>query len=334
MASFLPHGQIVLRGHGWPQVRRLELWFWRSSGECPRTYPHLRLRVPHLQNNGSSRHQVSSVRRRYPTLHGGEILGFNLDGGTLEVRCSPDVLVSRQWATVEFWQNRSHDFRYKAGSIQAWPSVLLGHRRRRRGEGKHQNPWCSSWSNIIHGQSSEGINQSMQLPHPCSPTRPPRPDTRISQVDRPRPCNISSWLLQLAAVRHLQVKSQQTTARAEWSCASRAPSCLEIQLGALAQTASLAPGSAKDHIQDGTHYIQREILQAAFLSLQSPGQLHAITEPEVWGTTSSSDSLSEVCGSQTQLLFWRANRLEQSKFENSRSRLTRVIQDTFKDRTV
>ena len=250
------------------------------------------------------------------------------------MRCSPDVLVSRQWATVEFWQNRSHDFRYKAGSIQAWPSVLLGHRWRRRGEGKHQNPWCPSWSNIIHGQSSEGINQSMQLPHPCSPTRPPRPDTRISQVDRPRPRNISSRLLQLAAVRHLQVKSQQTTARAEWSCASRAPSCLEIQLGALAQTASLAPGSAKDHIQDGTYYIQREILQRAFLSLQSPGQLHAITEPEVWGTTSSSDSSSEVCGSQMQLLFWRANRLEQSKFENSRSRLTRVIQDTSKDRTV
>ena len=111
--------------------------------------------------------------------------------------------------------------------------------------------------------------------------RQPRPDTRISQVDRPRPRNISSRLLQLAAVRHLQVKSQQATARAERSCASRAPSCLEIQLGALAQTASLAPGSAKDHIQDGTHYIQREILQAAFLSLQSPGQLHAITEPEV-----------------------------------------------------
>ena len=144
----------------------------------------------------------------------------------------------------------------------------------------------------------------------------------------------SSRLLQLAAVRHLQVKSQQTTASAEWSCASRAPSCLEIQLGALAQTASLAPGSAKDHIQDGAYYIQREILQSAFLSLQSPGQLHAITEPEVWGTTSSSDSSSEVCGSQTQLLFWRANRLEQSQFENPRSRLTRVIQDTSKDRTV
>ena len=33
--------------------------------------------------------------------------------------------------------------------------------------------------------------------------------------------------------------------------------------------------------QDGTHHIQCEILQAAFLSQQSPGQLHAITEPEV-----------------------------------------------------
>ena len=78
----------------------------------------------------------------------------------------------------------------------------------------------------------------MQLPHPRSPTRPPRPDTRISQVDRPRSHNISSRLLQLAAVWHLQVKSEQTTARAEWSCASRVPSCLELQLGALAQTAS------------------------------------------------------------------------------------------------
>ena len=55
-----------------------------------------------------------------------------------------DVLVSRQRATVEFQQNRGHDSRYKAGSIQAWPSFLLGHWRRRRGEGKHQNPWCSS----------------------------------------------------------------------------------------------------------------------------------------------------------------------------------------------
>ena len=69
--------------------------------------------------------------------------------------------------------------------------------------------------NIINGQSSEGINQDMQLPHPRSPTRPPRPDTRICQVDRPRSHNISSRLLQLAAVWHLQVKSQQTTARAE-----------------------------------------------------------------------------------------------------------------------
>ena len=97
-----------------------------------------------LPSPGSSRHQVSSVRRRYPTLHGGEILGLNPDGGTLKVRCSPDVLVSRQWATVEFQQNRSHAFWYKAGSIQAWPSFLLGHRRQRPGEGKHQNPWCSS----------------------------------------------------------------------------------------------------------------------------------------------------------------------------------------------
>ena len=179
MASFLPHRQIVLRGHGRPQVRRLELWFWRSSGKCPWAYPLLRLRVSHLQNYGSSRDQVSSVRRRYPTLHGGEILGFNPDRGTLKVCFSPDVLVSRQWATVEFQQNRSHDFRYKA-------SFLLGHRRQRHREGKDQNPWRSSWSNIIHEQSSEGINQGMQLPHPCSPTRPPRPDTRISQIDRPR----------------------------------------------------------------------------------------------------------------------------------------------------
>ena len=103
----------------------------------------------------------------------------------------------------------------------------------------------------------------MQLPHPRSPTRPPRPETRISQVDRPRSRNISSQLLQLAAVWHLQVKSQQTTARAEWSCASRAPSILELQLEALAQTASRAPGSAKDHFQDDTYHIQREILQAA-----------------------------------------------------------------------
>ena len=194
--------------------------------------------------------------------------------------------------------------------------------------GVHLDPTLSMDNQV------KAINQSMQLPHPCSPPRPPRPDTRISQVDRPRPRYISSRLLQLAAVWHIQVKSQQTTAHAEWSCASRAPSCLELQLGTLAQTASLAPGSAKDQVQDGTYYIQREILQAAFLSLQSSGQLHAITEPEVWGTTSSSDSSPEVCGSQTQLLFWRANRLEQSQFENSRSRLTRVIQDTSKDRTV
>ena len=299
MASFLPHGQIVLRGHGRLQVRRLELWFWRSSGECPRAYPLLRLRVSHLQNYGSSWDQVSSVRRRYPTLHGGEILGFNPDGGTLKLRLSPDVLVSWQWATAEFQQNRSHDFWYEAGSIQARPSFLLDNRRRRRREGEHQNPWCSSWSNTVHGQSSEGINQGMQLPHPRSQTLPPRPDTRISQVDRPRSCYISSWLLQLAAVRHLQVKSQQTTARAEWSGASRAPSFLELQFGALAQTASLVPGLAKDHFQDGTYHIQREILQAAFLYPQYPRELHAITEPEVWGTTSSTDSSPEVCGSQT-----------------------------------
>ena len=258
MASFLPHGADRVT------------WPWVTTGQTSGVVILAFLR-------GVSSDLSSSLPSCLPSPELWKLTGSSIIN-TLTIpnstrRWDPWIQPRRrhsqsasQRATVEFQQNRGHDSRYKAGSIQAWPSFLLGHRRRRRGEGKHQNPWCPSWSNIIHGQSSQGINQGMQLPHPRSPTRPPRSDTRISQVDRPRSRNISSRLLQLAAVWHLQVKSQQTTARAEWSCASRAPSSLELQFGALAQTASLAPGPAKDHFQDGTYHIQREILRAAFLS--------------------------------------------------------------------
>ena len=132
----------------------------------------------------------------------------------------------------------------------------------------------------------------------------------------------------LSAVR--VPRGQRSIRCTDATCASRASSCLELQLGALAQTTSLAPGSAKDHFQDGTYHIQREILQAAFLSPQSPG-------PHSRNLKSEGQHLLRIPlrrSAAAGRLFRCANRLKQSQFENSRSRLTRVIQDTSKDRTV
>ena len=107
-----------------------------------------------------------------------------------------DVLVSRQQASIELNRVRGHDPWLKAGSFQAGARRLVGHRGwSRGGQGRNQNPLQSSGSNLVNERPSEGIDKDLQLPHPCSPTCPPRSDFRICQDDRPRSRHFWTQLL-------------------------------------------------------------------------------------------------------------------------------------------
>ena len=170
----------MLRGYRGSQVRCLELRFWCSSGKRPRTCPLLRLRIPHLKDHGVPRNQVSSIRGRYSTLHGGPLPGSVPNGDSLTMCLGVDVLVPRQRVSIELNQVRGHDPWFKAGSFQAGARRLVGHRRwSRGGQGRNQNPRCSSGAKLVNEYSSEGVGQDIQLSHPCSPTRSPRSDSNL-----------------------------------------------------------------------------------------------------------------------------------------------------------
>ena len=194
---------------------------------------------------------------------------------------------------------------------------------------KHQNPWCPSWSNNIHGQSSEGINQSMQLPHPCSPTRPPRPDTRISQVDRPRPRNISSRLLQLAAVRHLQV--QISTNYSACRVILR-ESCSKL-LGDPAR-GPCSNSFTGSRFSKGS-YSRWHLLHSTWNPPKSLPILYSLLDNYTPSRNLRSEGqhllripLRRSAAARCSFCFGAPTVWNSLKFENSRSRLTRVIQDT------
>ena len=194
--SIVSHWQIVLRDHRGSQVRCLELRFWRSSGKRPWTCPLLCLCIPHLKDHGVLRNQVSSIRGRHPTLHGGPLPGSASIGGSLTMCLGVDVLVPRQRASIELNQVRGHDPRFKAGPFQAGARRLVGHRRWSRGcQGRNQNPRCSPRSNLVYERPSEVVDKDLQLPHPFSPTCSPRSDFRICQDDRPRSRHLPTRLL-------------------------------------------------------------------------------------------------------------------------------------------
>ena len=94
-----------------------------------------------------------------------------------------DVLIPRQLASIELNQVRGHDPWLKAESFQVGARRLVGYRRWScGGQGRNQNPWCSSGPNLVNERPSEVVDEDLQLPHPCSPTCSPRSDFQICRV--------------------------------------------------------------------------------------------------------------------------------------------------------
>ena len=278
----------MLRGHGpWATTCAGPMFGvvtpWRSSGECPQTYPLLRLYVSHLQNNGLPRDQESSILRRYPTLHGCAILWFNPGG------CAQFVSALAFWFLDYGLQlNSSICYKSKAmilgtrpglSKLSPYASLVIG------GDvvvkdcikilGLYLDPTLSMDTQVK--ASIKACNYHIRAPqHVGRGQRVGGTDawrrvhdglmhTQICQVDRLRSRNVPSRLLQLADVRHLHKSNLNKLQRVQ-SYLGRAPSSLEFQLWALVQTASPAPSLAKDYFQAGTHHIQREILRATIIS--------------------------------------------------------------------
>ena len=154
MASFLPHGQIVLRrrSHGRPQVRRLELWFWRflrgvSSGPIlfsAFVSPISRI----MEAHGIKYHQYADDTQIYTEVRS------LLDSTQTEA-------LSKCVSALTFWfldnglqlnssKTEATIFGTRPGLSKLGPvsSLVIGGDVRR--EGKHQNPWWSSWILIQH----------------------------------------------------------------------------------------------------------------------------------------------------------------------------------------
>ena len=125
-------------------------------------------------------------------------------------QCNEKIFKSKQN------QVRGHDPWLKAGSFQAGARRLVGHWRWScGGQGRNQNPRCSSGPNLVNERPSEVVDKDLQLPHPCSLTCSPRSDSRICQDDRPWSRHFSTRLLQLTPVRHFKGEYRQTPARPE-----------------------------------------------------------------------------------------------------------------------
>ena len=166
-----------------------------SSGKRPRTCPLLCLRIPHLKDHGVPRNQVSSIRGRYSTLHGDPIPGSVSNGGSLTMCLSVDVLVPRQLASIELNQIRSHNSWLKAGSFQVGAYRLVGYRRWScGGQGRNQNPRCSSGPNLVNERPSEVFDEDLQ-PFHIRALRHVRRGLTFESAERPRSRHFSTRLL-------------------------------------------------------------------------------------------------------------------------------------------
>ena len=189
------HWQIVLRGLRGSQVRCLELQFWRSSGKRPRTCPLL-CPIPIsriMESHGIRFHQYAGDTQLYTEIRS----PVPSQREALSTMClGVEVLAPRQRALITLNQVRGHDPWLKAGSFQVGACRLVGYRRWScGGQGRNQNPRCSSGSNLVNERPSEVVDEDLQLPHPCSPTCLPRSDFRIRRNDRPRSRHFSTRLL-------------------------------------------------------------------------------------------------------------------------------------------
>ena len=233
--------------------------------------------------------------------------------------------------TAYSWNSNKTGFlRYKAGSIQAGPvsSLVIGCDVAVKEASKslvfimiQHYPWTIKWRHQSrHAITTSALSDTSAEAWHSNLSWSWSPSVSSRRVSR---------LLQLAAVYGTSKSNLNKLQRVQSDLVPVVLqlSSLELQLGVLAQTASLAPGSAKDHFQEDTHHIQREIPQPSYLhslldnytpsrNLRSEGQ-HLLRIP----LRRSAAARRSFC------MFRRANNLEQSQSENSRSQLTRVIQD-------
>ena len=184
--SIVSHWQIVLRGHRGSQVRCLELRFWRSSGKRPRTCLLLCFRIPIsriMESHGIRFHQYADDTQLYTEIPSEmEALSQCISALTFWFLNNGLRLNSTKWL--------------KAGSFQVGARHLVGYRRWPcGGQGRNQNPRCSSGPNLVNERPSEVVDEDLQLSHPCSPTCSPRSDFRICRDDRPRFRHFSTRLL-------------------------------------------------------------------------------------------------------------------------------------------
>ena len=75
-----------------------------------------------------------------------------------------DVVVLRQRASIELNQVRGHDPWLKAGSFQVGARCLVGYRRWScGGQGRNQNPLCSSGPNLVNESPSEVVDEDCNV---------------------------------------------------------------------------------------------------------------------------------------------------------------------------
>ena len=272
LISIVPHRQIMLRGHQRSQVWHLELRFWRSSGKPPWTCPLLRLRISHLKDHGVSRDQVSSIRRRYSTLHGCLLPGSIPNGGSHDVCrlcCSGSSTMGYNCTQT----SRTMILGSRQGLPRLEPVVSDHWRWSHGGKRRNHNPWRSSGSNLVYECSIEGIDQDIQLSHPCSPTGMPRSDSNLpkwspsvssllgfitSRLDYCNSLLCSTSKLNIGKLQRVQNDLERVVLQAAWNSSSKP---LLKQLNWLQVHQRITFKIA--------HHIQREVLNGHPISTQS-----------------------------------------------------------------